>query len=173
MLTRKKVLITQQEVIQGFDSNDYQAERLWVAASDDTQVPISLVYRKTLKMDGRDPLLLTGYGMYSSSQEDRFPSDDLALLERGFICATAHVRGGGELPGWWEDGNYLISGGWVDLQGDSPMKTTIAGCTWGGSAIKEDNVAACGLHLEFGIGVVTSTIQKVSVIRQKGNQLVY
>jgi len=72
-----------------------------------------------------------------------------------------------------EDGLYLISGGWVDLQGESPMKTTIAGCTWGGSAIKGDIVAACGLHLEFGRRVVTSTIQKVSVIRQSGNQLVH
>jgi hypothetical protein len=72
-----------------------------------------------------------------------------------------------------EEGLYLISGGWVDLQGESPMKTTIAGCTWGGSAIKGDIVAACGLHLEFGKRVVTSTIQKVSVIRDTGNQLVH
>ena len=72
-----------------------------------------------------------------------------------------------------EEGRYLISGGWVDLQGESPMKTTIAGCTWGGSAIKGDIVAACGLHLEFGKRVVTSTIQKVSVIRHTGNQLVH
>ena len=72
-----------------------------------------------------------------------------------------------------EEGLYLISGGWVDLQGASPMRTTIAGCTWGGSAIKGDIVAACGLHLEFGRRVVTSTIQKVSVIRQTRNQLVH
>ena len=71
------------------------------------------------------------------------------------------------------EGHYLISGGWVDRQGESPMRTTIAGCTWGGSAIKGDIVAACGLHLEFGKRVVTSTIQKVSVIRHRGNQLVH
>lgn len=72
-----------------------------------------------------------------------------------------------------DDGHYLISGGWVDLQGDSPMKTRIAGCNWGGSAIKTDIVAACGLHLEFGERVVTSTIQKVSVFRRTGNRLVH
>jgi len=71
------------------------------------------------------------------------------------------------------EGHYLISGGWVDLQGESPMRTTIAGCTWGGSAIKGDIVAACGLHLEFGKRVVTSAIQKVSVIRHRGNQLIH
>ena len=65
-----------------------------------------------------------------------------------------------------EDEFYLISGGWVELQGSTQMKTTIAGCSWGGSAIKRDIVAACGLHLEFGNGVVTSKIQTVTVIRK-------
>ena len=55
-----------------------------------------------------------------------------------------------------EDGLYSISGGWVDQQGVSPLKTTISGCTWGGTAIKSDLVAACGLHLEFGKRVITS-----------------
>ena len=71
------------------------------------------------------------------------------------------------------EGLYLISGGWVDLQGSSPMRTTIAGCTWGGSAVKMDIVAACGLHLEFGDRVVTSTIQKVAVIRKSERELVH
>ena len=60
---------------------------------------------------------------------------------------------------------YSISGGWFDNEGLSPLRTTITGCTWGGSAIKLDIVAACGLHLEFGNRVVTSAIQKVCVIR--------
>ena len=60
---------------------------------------------------------------------------------------------------------YKISGGWFDHQGLSPFRTTITGCTWGGSAIKVDIVAACGLHLEFGNRVVTSRIQQVSVFR--------
>ena len=72
-----------------------------------------------------------------------------------------------------ENGLYLISGGWVELHGSSPLKTTIPGCSWGGSAIKGDIVAACGLHLEFGNGVVTSKIQKVTVIRKSEKELVH
>jgi hypothetical protein len=63
-----------------------------------------------------------------------------------------------------EGGCYLVSGGWFDKKGASPTKTTITGCTWGGSAIKLDVVAACGLRLEFGNRVVTSTIRKVFVL---------
>jgi hypothetical protein len=62
-----------------------------------------------------------------------------------------------------EDGRYLVSGGWFDRKGLSPMKTSIRGCTWGGSAIKLDIVAACGLRLEFGNRVVTSPIRKMFV----------
>jgi len=64
-----------------------------------------------------------------------------------------------------ENGQYAISGGWVDKKGLSPLRTHINGCTWGGSAIKVDIVAACGLHLEFGNRVVTSRIQQFDVIR--------
>lgn len=64
-----------------------------------------------------------------------------------------------------DDGFYSVSGGWFDRRNLSPMKMTIAGCTWGGSAIKSDIVAACGLHLEFGNRVVTSRIKKVHVVQ--------
>jgi hypothetical protein len=67
-----------------------------------------------------------------------------------------------------EDGLYLVSGGWFDRQGVSPLKTTIAGCTWGGSILKTDIVAACGLNLEFGNRVVTSAIQKIFVLPRGG-----
>ena len=67
-----------------------------------------------------------------------------------------------------ENGFYLVSGGWFDREGISPLKTTIAGCTWGGSTIKTDIVAACGLSLEFGNHVVTSTIQKICVVPASG-----
>jgi hypothetical protein len=60
---------------------------------------------------------------------------------------------------------YLVSGGWFDRKGMSPKKTTITGCTWGGSIIKIDILAACGLHLEFGNRVVTTTVRQVCVIR--------
>ncbi len=64
-----------------------------------------------------------------------------------------------------EDGFYSISGGWFDRNGLSPMRTTINGCTWGGTAIMLDVMAACGLHLEFGNQVVTSGIRKIHVLR--------
>ncbi|MDA2934306.1 hypothetical protein MYX82_08175 [Acidobacteria bacterium AH-259-D05] len=64
-----------------------------------------------------------------------------------------------------KDNVYSISGGWFDREGLSPLRTTITGCTWGGSAIKLDIVAACGLHLEFGNRVVTTAIQRVCVVR--------
>ena len=64
-----------------------------------------------------------------------------------------------------EEGIYSVSGGWFDRQGLSPLRTTITGCTWGRRALKPDFVAACGLHLEFGNGVVTSRIQEIDVTR--------
>ena len=67
------------------------------------------------------------------------------------------------------NGSYLVSGGWFDLHGLSPMKTTIAGCSWGGSMIKIDTIAACGLCLEFGNRLVTTPIQKVTLI-ESGSQ---
>jgi len=71
------------------------------------------------------------------------------------------------------NGLYLISGGWVFSQGMSAMKTTIAGCTWGGAALKSNIVAARGLHLEFGDGVVTSTILKVRVLPSEERRFVH
>lgn len=65
--------------------------------------------------------------------------------------------------------NYLVSGGWFDRKGLSPIKASVTGCTWGGSIIKVDTLAACGLRLEFGNRVLTTTIQKVAVIRGGGN----
>ncbi len=70
-----------------------------------------------------------------------------------------------------EDGFYAVSGGWFDRHGLSPCKTTISGCTWGGSAIKIDIVAALGLRLEFGNRLLSSPIQKVEVSRFKGEHI--
>ncbi len=70
-----------------------------------------------------------------------------------------------------KNGQYAISGGWVDKEGLSPLRTHINGCTWGGSAIKVDIVAACGLHLEFGNRVITSRIRRFNVVRS-GSQTV-
>jgi len=67
-----------------------------------------------------------------------------------------------------DEDRYIVSGGWFDRKGLSPVKATVTGCSWGGSIIKVDTVAACGLHLEFGNRVITTPIQKVSVVRFSG-----
>jgi len=107
MVTRKKTLVSQENMGPGFDPNNYQAERLWTTIKDGTRIPISIVYRKGIKKEGGNPLLLDGYGMYGVSKELNFSSSRLSLINRGFIYAVAHVRGGGEFPNWHEEGMLL------------------------------------------------------------------
>jgi oligopeptidase B len=108
MITRERVLLKREEVLGGFDPADYRTERLMATARDGTRVPISLVYRKGMVRDGSNPLLLYGYGSYGYSLDAGFRSDRLSLLDRGFIYAIAHVRGGQELGRrWYEDGKLL------------------------------------------------------------------
>ncbi len=108
METREKTLLKQDEVLGGFDSADYHTERLYAPAEDGTPVPISLVYRKGLVKDGSAPLLIYGYGSYGYSMEPRFSSTRLSLLDRGFVYAIAHIRGGQEMGRYWyEDGKLL------------------------------------------------------------------
>jgi oligopeptidase B len=94
MVTREKKLLKQQEVLGDFDPNNYVTERHFATARDNTKVPISLVYRKGLEKDGSNPLLLNGYGSYGSSREPTFSSVRLSLLDRGFVFAIPHIRGG-------------------------------------------------------------------------------
>ncbi|GAH47970.1 unnamed protein product, partial [marine sediment metagenome] len=94
MNTKEKTLLKQQEVLGDFDSNNYHAERLYATARDGTKVPISLVYRKGLEKNGDNPLLLYGYGSYGASMNAGFSSVRLSLLDRGFVYAIAHIRGG-------------------------------------------------------------------------------
>jgi oligopeptidase B len=108
MLTKEKKLMKQQEVLGGFNAADYQAERLYATAADGVKVPISLVYRKGMSKNGGNPLLLYGYGSYGASIDASFSSVRLSLLDRGFIYAIAHIRGGQELGrAWYEDGKLL------------------------------------------------------------------
>jgi len=101
-------LLKRDEVLGGFDREDYVTERLHATADDGTQVPISLVYPKGVERDGGNPLLLTGYGSYGSSSDASFRSSYLSLLDRGFVVAIAHVRGGSEMGrAWYEDGKLL------------------------------------------------------------------
>ncbi len=108
MTTRNKVSLKQEEVLGGFETAHYATERTWATASDGTRIPVSLVYRKTLRIPGGHPLLLYGYGAYGISLDANFRSPRLSLLDRGFVFAIAHIRGGEELGrGWYEAGKLF------------------------------------------------------------------
>ncbi|CRL63124.1 S9 family peptidase [Proteus penneri] len=100
MQTHQKKLLKQQEV-KGFERDLYESERIWVKAQDGVEVPVSLVYRKDLFKKGENPILIYGYGSYGSSIDPSFSSPRLSLLDRGFVYAIVHVRGGGELGKRW------------------------------------------------------------------------
>jgi oligopeptidase B len=108
MATRGKTVMKEEEVLGGFDKNNYEAKRLWAKATDGTMVPVSLVYRKGFVQDGTAPLLLYAYGSYGSSTDPGFRSNIISLLDRGFCYAIAHIRGGSEMGRYWyEDGKLL------------------------------------------------------------------
>ncbi|MDA3886629.1 MAG: S9 family peptidase [Candidatus Delongbacteria bacterium] len=109
MKTGKKEFLKQQKVIGGYDRIKYKSEKIFARSSDGTKVPISLVYnRDKFKNDGSNPLLLYGYGAYGDSNDPYFSSSKLSLLDRGFVFALAHVRGGRENgEKWYEDGKLL------------------------------------------------------------------
>ncbi len=108
MDTKVKTLLKQQEVLGGFDKNNYASERIYVKSRDGVQVPVSMVYRKGTKKDGSAPLLQYAYGSYGYSTDPGFSSTRLSLLDRGFIFAIAHIRGGQEMGRrWYEDGKML------------------------------------------------------------------
>ncbi|GLR16396.1 S9 family peptidase [Portibacter lacus] len=108
MNTQEKTLLKQQEVIGDFNADDYVSERLNAAAPDGVEVPISLVYKKGTRLDGSSPLLLYAYGSYGHSMDPYFSSVRLSLLDRGFVYAIAHIRGGEEMGrNWYDDGKLL------------------------------------------------------------------
>lgn len=108
MDTRQRVVLKVDRVRGGYDRSAYCSKRLQATAEDGTLVPISLVHRRGLTLDGSNPLLLYGYGAYGASVEPDFWSGRLSLLDRGFVFAIAHVRGGSELGReWYEDGKLL------------------------------------------------------------------
>jgi oligopeptidase B len=95
-------------VLGGYDSAQYVSERVFATAPDGVPVPVSLVYKRGLVRDGQAPTLLYGYGAYGHSSDPAFASDRLSLLDRGFVYAIAHIRGGSEMGRpWYEDGKLL------------------------------------------------------------------
>ena len=97
-----------KEVLGGYDKSQYVAYRVLASSADGTKVPMSVYHKKDLERDGRNPLLLYGYGAYGYSSEPRFSSDKISLLERGFVVAIAHVRGGGEMGRYWYEQGMLL-----------------------------------------------------------------
>ncbi len=107
MNTRTRELKKQEEVI-GYDPSAYSSERVFAAADDGSRIPISLVYKKGMTKSGNNPLLLYGYGSYGITVEPGFSSPRVSLLDRGFIFAIAHIRGGQEMGRrWYEDGKLM------------------------------------------------------------------
>ena len=142
--TRERTLLKQEPVLGGYDPEQYVTHRLWATASDGTRVPISLVARKDTPVDGTAPCVLYGYGSYEASSDPRFSSLRLSLLDRGFVWAIGHIRGGGEMGrAWYEAGKlqhkantftdfiacaeHLIAEGWT-----APDRLAIFGGSAGG-----------------------------------------
>jgi oligopeptidase B len=108
LATHERTKMKQEAVLGGFDSSNYTVERLKAPARDGVEVPISLVRLNDLELDGSNPMLLYAYGSYGSSMDPRFRPDVVSLLDRGFVFAIAHIRGGQEMGRWWyEDGKLL------------------------------------------------------------------
>jgi oligopeptidase B len=108
MKTRERQLLKQSEVLGGYKAENYRTERLLAPGHDGTLVPISLVYKKGIKGSGDNPLLLQGYGAYGFSSDPGFNANVLSLLDRGFIFAIAHVRGGQEMGRYWYEEGKLF-----------------------------------------------------------------
>lgn len=105
---RTSKIVKMQEIPGGYNKEDYKTERIFARSYDSTQIPISLVYKKGLVRDGNNPVLMYGYGAYGGIIDPYFSSERISLLDRGFIWALAHVRGGGDLgQQWYNKGKML------------------------------------------------------------------
>lgn len=109
MVTKEQTVMKENEVLGGtFDKNNYESKRIWATATDGTKIPVSMVYKKGIKMDGSNPFLMYGYGSYGATIDPYFSVSRLSLLDRGFIFAIAHVRGSEYLGRpWYENGKLL------------------------------------------------------------------
>jgi oligopeptidase B len=108
MVAQSKTIRKQTPVLGGFNRDNYAEEQIYAKADDGVEIPISLFYRKGFQRNGSAPIILTGYGAYGLSEEAEFSSARLSLVDRGFVFAIAHIRGGGELGRtWYEDGKLL------------------------------------------------------------------
>ncbi len=106
---RQSILLKQNEVLGGHDPGQYNSERIYATAKDGTRIPISLVYKKNFKQDGNAPMLLDAYGSYGFPSFPTFNSNRLSLLNRGFVFAIAHIRGGGDLGKTWHEQGRMLT----------------------------------------------------------------
>lgn len=144
MNTSISVVVKETQIVGGYDASKYETERLFALATDGTTIPISIVYKKGVKKDGNNPLYLYGYGSYGITMDTTFSSNRISLLERGFVYAIAHIRGGGDMGEEWHDNGkflqkkntftdfitcaeYLIAKGYTN-----PSKLAISGGSAGG-----------------------------------------
>lgn len=109
MNKQQSTLLKETEVPGGFDRKNYASERVFATASDGTKIPLSIVYKRGVKIDGKAPLLLYGYGSYGASMSPTFSSNRLSLLDRGVIYAIAHIRGGGEMGEEWRQAGRMMN----------------------------------------------------------------
>ncbi len=142
--TGERTLLKQQEVLGGYDKSKYETERIWATARDGVKVPVSIVRKKGLKLDGKAPMLLYAYGSYGLSMTPSFSTTRLSLLDRGMIYGIAHIRGGGELgEKWRQDGrmfkklntfhDFIDSAKWlIDNKYTSADRLVIQGGSAGG-----------------------------------------
>lgn len=108
LATKEQVILKQTEIVGGFDPSEYTSKRLYATARDGAKVPISLVYKNTTELGPNTPLLQYAYGSYGSSEDPYFSNSRITLLNRGFVYAIAHIRGGQDLGRpWYEDGKLL------------------------------------------------------------------
>jgi oligopeptidase B len=109
MDSKKRELKKQQEIPSGYDPSLYQSERIFAKTTDGILVPISIVYKKGMVKDGKNPLFLYGYGSYGISSDPSFGTNRISLLDRGFIYAIAHIRGGEEMGRYWYEQGKLLN----------------------------------------------------------------
>lgn len=106
--TGKKTTLKIRKVLGKYNAKNYQSERIYAKAKDGTLIPISLVYKKGTPKDGTEPLMLSAYGSYGLNEDPNFSSSRLSLLDRGFVYAIAHIRGGGDMGReWYDNGKFL------------------------------------------------------------------
>jgi oligopeptidase B len=106
--TGKSTVLKQQEIPSGYDASKYETKRVWATARDGVKVPVALVYKKGVKLDGSAPMLLYSYGSYGISVPPTFSTNRLSLLDRGMIYALASIRGGGELGEEWRENGRMM-----------------------------------------------------------------